>query len=149
MRVKDLLTNQPQAFSSLTDRQTIADAIKTMIAAKTGALIVTSDSGPTGILTRSDVLRSWADSPAKPFQKTELREAISSQLITAEPGDDIAATIDVMLRAEIIHMPICEDGQIIAILSIHDLAAHHIKALHSELEQMNDYIDRLHDSYQD
>lgn len=149
MRVKDLLKNQPQAVAILTDRQTFGDAIQTMMTAQSDALVVTSDIGPTGILTRSDVFRAWFDSSAKTSQETELREALSSKLITAAPDDDIADTIDMMLKAEIGHMPICEDGKIMAILSIRDLVAHHLEALNSELEQMNDYIERLHDSYED
>ena len=149
MRVKDALTNQHRKVLSLTDSHTVADAITKMMAAEASALIVTSGGQPTGLFTRSDVMRVSVDSPCHSFATIPLKDALAGNLIWIEPEDDIAGVIDTMLRKRIEYLPVQEDGQVIAIFSIRDLVAWHLEALNDEIEHLNDYIRQLHDSLED
>jgi CBS domain-containing protein len=149
MRVRDLLSKTPRTVSSLTDRHTISDAVKSLVAPDTSAVLVTSEAGRPGILTRSDILRVWNDSSRKPFGHIVLKEAMTAELITAGPDDDLADSIATMLRARVGHLPVCESGRVIAVLRLKDLFAIYVEALNNELEHLNDYIEQLHDSFQD
>ena len=149
MRVEDVLTNNHRRVLNLAESRTVADAIKEMTATGADALIVTTDRGPAGIFTRSDVMRASVDSPRKSLAAIPLKEAMSADIVSAEPGDDTARAVDVMLRAGVAYLPIRADGQIVAILPIRDLVACHLEALNHELEQLQDYIDQLHESYHD
>jgi CBS domain-containing protein len=149
MRVKDLLPKKPRTVSSLTDRDTISDAVKTLMRSDISAVLVTSEAGQPGIFTRSDILRAWDDSTRERFGDIVLKEAMTADLITAHPEDGLADTIAAMLHARIGHLPVCESGRVIALLRLDDLFAVYVEALNKELEHLNDYIDQLHDSFQD
>ena len=149
MRVKDALTNQHRTVLSLTAEHTVGDAIEKMTAAGANAPLVTSGHRPTGIFTRSDVMRASVDSPEKSFSAIPLGETVSADLVSLTPEDDTASAIEVMLRAGVEYLPVLKDKQPIAILSIHNLMACHIDALNNEIEQLNDYINQLHDSFHD
>ena len=149
MRVKDALTNQHWTVLSLAESQTVADAITKMMAAGASALIVTSGGQPTGLFTRSDVMRVSVDSPRQSFAAIPLKEALAGDFIWTKPEDDIVGVIDTMLRKRIQFLPVREDGQVIAVLSIQDLVAWHLEALNAEIEHLNDYIHQLHDSLED
>jgi CBS domain-containing protein len=149
MRVRDLLPKKPRTVSRLTDRHTISDAVKTLTTPDTSAVLVTSEAGRPGIITRSDILRVWGDSTRKPFGDVALKEAMTAELITARPEDGLADTIAAMLRARVDHLPVCESGRVIAVLRLKDLFAGYVESLSNELEHLNDYIEQLHDSFHD
>lgn len=149
MRVKDLLTDRHQRPPGLTEDRTVADAVDMMKTTGADALIILADGRPAGIFTRSDVFRAWPGSAETPLAGIGLNETVTGGLITAAPEDEIGAAIEIMLRARIAHLPVRGDGDIIAILSMHELVARHIDALHVEMDQLNDYIERLHDSHRD
>ena len=149
MRVKDALTNQHRAVISLADCNTVADAIDKLRSTGASALIVTKGARPTGIFTSSDIIRAGVESSDKPIADIPLKEAMTAELISVETEDNIAGAIEAMLRAGIHHMPVNEDGQIIAILPVNDLAAQHIENLESEIDHLNEYIHQLHDALHD
>lgn len=149
MRVRDLLPKKRRTVSSLTDRHTLSDAVKTLMTPDTSAVLVTSEAGRPGILTRSDILRVWGDSTRRPLGDIALKEAMTVDLITARPEDGLADTIAAMLRARVDHLPVCESGRVIAVLRLKDLFAGYVESLKNELEHLNDYIEQLHDSFQD
>jgi CBS domain-containing protein len=149
MFIKDLLPAKARPVIALPGDRTVAAAIEVMTAEKTGALIVTADDRPTGIFTRGDLMRAWIDSSGVPFSAIPLQAVMTDRLITAAPGDLVADTITVMLQARIGHLPVSETGRITAMLTMRDMVAGHIESLLGELDHLNDYIARLHDSIQD
>ena len=149
MRVKDVLTNHHRLVLSLTANNTVADAITKMVAAEAGALIVTSDGEPTGLFTRSDVMRASVQSPGQSFATIPLKETITGHMIWIEPEENIANAIDTMLRERIEYLPVGKAGKVIAVLSLQDLVTSHLEALAAEIEHLNDYIHQLHDSLED
>lgn len=149
MLIRDLLPAKARPVISMPGRRTVDAAIETMSAQNAGALIVTADDRPVGIFTRGDLMRAYVGSSGAPFSAIPLQTVMSDNLITAAPEDLVADSITVMLQARIGHLPVREAGRVIAMLKMRDLLAEHIDSLLGELDHLNDYIARLHDSIQD
>lgn len=149
MQIQDLLTARTGLPPLLADRQTVADAAALIASSPAGAVIVTSGGRPTGIFTRGDVARAVAEGRGRPLAEIPLAEVTAGRLITAAPGDPVGEALDLMLRAQIARLPIREGDRILAVLTLRELAEAHIGALRAELDELNDYILRLHDSRQD
>ena len=68
--------------------------------------------------------------------------------VVAEPQDAVSGVIERMIAANITHLPVIAKKRIFGMLTLMDLMKHQIEALADEVQQLNDYIDDLHDAGQ-
>jgi signal-transduction protein with cAMP-binding, CBS, and nucleotidyltransferase domain len=54
-----------------------------------------------------------------------------------------------MIQADIRHLPVVKDQQIVSMLTISDLVKHHVGELTAELHYLQEYITDLQDAVQD
>ena len=54
-----------------------------------------------------------------------------------------------MLKAGARHVPVMEDKKILGMLQLTDLFEHQIESLTAEINQLNDYLEDLHEAAQD
>ena len=78
-----------------------------------------------------------------------LENAMTRDLMVAEPQDAVIAVMDRMMKADITHLPVMEEKRIIGMLTLKDLMAHQIEVLSDEIHQLKDYIADLHEAGQD
>ena len=100
---------------------TLQEAARLMRDKDIGDVIVTDGSAPRGILTDRDIaIRGVADSrdPAE----TEVSEVASTKLQTLSPSDDIDDAIALMRNAAVRRAPVLEDGAVVGVVSLGDLA---------------------------
>jgi IMP dehydrogenase len=74
---------------------------------------------------------------------------MTDKLIVAQPDDLVSSAMAMMIKADIRHLPVVEDRQITAMLTISDLVKHHVGELTAELHYLQEYITDLHDAVQD
>ncbi len=99
---------------------TIKYAATRMINEGIGALLVTEENSPIGIITKRDVI--WAVMFEKRDPEKETVEKImSSPIITVDSDASIKEVIEVMTRNNISHLPVREGDKIIGIISDYDL----------------------------
>jgi len=149
MRVRDAMKRKSRAVHTIAAAQTAEDAIVRMTEQKTSALIVMDGERPAGIFTERDVLRchvAWRD---RLFREMPLREAMTSELIVAQPDDLVSSAMAMMIKADIRHLPVVENQRIAVMLTISDLVKHHVGELTAELHYLQEYITDLHDAVQD
>jgi len=149
MRVRDVMKQKSRVVHTIAAAQTAEDAIVRMTEQKTSALIVMDGELPVGIFTERDVLRchvAWRD---RLFREMPLREAMTADLIVAQPDDLVSSAMATMIKADIRHLPVVENQRIAVMLTISDLVKHHVGELTAELHYLQEYITDLHDAIQD
>lgn len=103
--------------------RTAQDAAKLMAEYSIGSLVIVSDGNPVGIVTERDLVRKVC---AKDIasSKVPLSEVMSSPVIWAEPDIPIETAVQRMFNNKIRRLPILENGKIVGIVTVSDLAKH-------------------------
>ena len=149
MKVHELLSQKDRPVYTLSSGQSVDDAINLMTAKKASALIVTEADQPVGIFSERDVFRAHIKDKTAAFCEIPLKDAISHKLFSARAEDEISGVISMMIQADIKHMPVVKENQIIGILTLNDLIENQLDMLTDELHHLREYIEALHHAEQD
>lgn len=149
MEVLALLKDKARKVLTIASNQSVDDAICLMAAGKVSALIVTENDRPAGIFSEGDVYKSVLKIKSAAFSEISIEDAMTHNLLYAEPQDPITTVLDKMMAADIGHLPVIEDKKIVGMLTIRDLMEHQIDSLTDEIHQLEDYIADLHEAGQD
>ena len=102
---------------------TVMDAAKMMHKEKIGAMLVNmpvrEDGVYAGILSERDIISSCANYSS--FETLPVSKIMSTKLITTDMENSAAAVVTSMRKNHMRHIPLSENGKIIALLSIRDL----------------------------
>lgn len=104
------------------------EAALALRAAGVGSLAVMDGEEVHGIVSERDVVRAIADG-ADPAAVTV------AEVMTRDPryvtlGDHVETALEIMLEAGIRHLPVVEEGELVGIVSIRDLAAAFVPVRH-------------------
>ena len=149
MEVLALLMDKARRLHTIASSQTVEDAIGLMANVKGSALLVTENDQPAGIFSERDVFKSLLKDKSAAFSEIKLKNAMTRNLLLAEPKDPIMAVLDKMVEADITHLPVIEEKKIVGMLTLKDLMKHQIDSLTDEIHQLKDYIADLHEAGQD
>ena len=149
MKVHELLSQKARPVYTLSSDQSVDDAINLMTAKKASALIVTEANQPVGLFSERDVFRAHIKDKTAAFCEIPLKDAISHKLFLARAEDEISGVISMMIQADIKHMPVVKENQIIGILTLNDLIENQLDMLTDELHHLREYIEALHQAGHD
>jgi CBS domain-containing protein len=108
----DLTTVAPDA--------TVAEAAQLMSVRHVGSALVMDDGGLVGIFTERDIVRALAtdfDAAGHTVDATMTRAPR-----TLAPDASTKEALDLMLAAGFRHLPVVEDGEVVGVVSLRDLA---------------------------
>jgi CBS domain-containing protein len=117
----------------------VFEAVKRMVEANVGSLLVTEGSEITGIVTERDYLRRVA-LEGRTDEETAVREIMSSPLIVVTPQTTIDECMALMTDRRIRHLPVVDDGEVVGVVSIGDVVKFKSKQQSFELKYLTDYI---------
>ena len=140
MTVNDLLSAKGREVVSMESDLTVEDAIRSMHNWKISAVLITDKGTPVGIFTERDVVRCYIATKGKSFQGIPLREAMTKDLIVAEPGNELGDVMSVMVQKNIRHLPVTDKGKIVGMLSIRDVIQTRVEKLTEEIHYLKDYL---------
>lgn len=140
MTVKELLKTKGKDVVTIDTVNTVEDAIRSMNARKISAILVTEDGKPKGIFTERDVVSCYISSEGKSFNEILIKDAMTTNLVVAEPDDEISSVVSVMIQKNIRHLPVSDKGKITGMLSIRDVVQTQIGKLEAEIHYLKDYI---------
>ena len=149
MEVLALLKDKARRLHTIASSQTVEDAICLMANVKVSALLVTENGQPAGIFSEGDVFKSLLKNNSAAFSEIKLENAMTRNLLLAEPKDPIMTVLDRMVEAGITHLPVIEEKKIVGMLTLKDLMKHQIDSLTDEIHQLKNYIADLHEAGQD
>jgi CBS domain-containing protein len=118
MKVRDVMTEDVTTASPDTTLEEIATMMKND---DTGAIPVVDEEELVGIVTDRDiVLRCVAE--GKDPSEVSAEDILTDDLETVEPDTDVREALDVMGRRQIRRLPVVEDGTLVGMVSIGDIA---------------------------
>jgi CBS domain-containing protein len=117
MQVADVMKRD---VKTTTPRDTFAHVAGLLHENQVSSIVVMDGERVAGIVTERDLVNLVADGldPAS----TSVGDRMSTNLDTVEPRTDIAEAAEHMARLRIRHLPVVEDGALVGIISIRDLA---------------------------
>ena len=118
MKVRDIMTSDVAYAAPDTTLDEIAVLMRDE---NVGAIPVLDDGALIGIVTDRDiVVRCIAD--GKDASECTAEDVISENLETVEPEDDVNEAAQIMARRQIRRLPVVEDGRLVGMLSLGDIA---------------------------
>ena len=135
MKIRDILRDKGTDVVKIGPEATVLDAMRRLVEHDIGSVVVEEDDEVVGILTERDVLRLGARDPHG-WESTQVRDAMTSDLIIATPDDDTHYCMEIMTRNRIRHLPIIRGGRLEGIVSIGDV----VKASRDDAEAENQYL---------
>jgi CBS domain-containing protein len=138
--VKQVLESKGGELHTIESRATVLDAVRKMNQHKIGALVVTDQSRPIGILTERDILtRVVAEELSPPAVNVE--SVMTRDMICCDPDDDLDEVSAIMKTKRVRHIPVCcTGGHLKGIISIGDVNATYASNAEQHIHFLNDYI---------
>ena len=107
-------------------------AIQLMADKDIGFLVVLDRAAMVGVLSERDCARRLVLA-GKPAQTTPVAELMARDVVSVDPTHTFADCLRLMHRHRIRHLPVVENGKVLAVVSIRDLlaeaVAHHAKII--------------------
>ncbi|HWP57745.1 MAG TPA: CBS domain-containing protein [Candidatus Acidoferrales bacterium] len=138
-RVKDVLAVKGSAVYSIAPDASVYDAMKLMADKGIGALIVMEGEKVVGVISERDYARKVI-LQGRSSRTTQVREIMTSQVLYAQPEQNIEECMAVMTEKRVRHLPVLEGGKVIGVISIGDLVKSIISEQKFIIEQLERYI---------
>jgi CBS domain-containing protein len=139
MRVRDMLRAKGAHVETVEPERTVLEAMRRLVEAGIGSLVVLQDGRLAGIITERDVLRLGALDPDH-LGRLTVAEAMTPNPIHGALDDDLRLVMDTMTRNRFRHLPILDDGQLVGMISIGDVVHAVLESTQTENEQLRAYI---------
>jgi CBS domain-containing protein len=138
-QVSDILKDKERELLTIPSDASVYDAVKEMVEANVGSLLVTVDGRIEGIVTERDYLRR-VTLEGRTDQDTHVSEIMSSPLVVVTPSTSVDECMAVMTDRRIRHVPVVDEGDIVGLISIGDLVKFQSKQQSFKIQYLTDYI---------
>jgi len=118
---------------------TVFDAVKVMVEANVGALLVSDGDETVGIFTERDYLRRIAVEGRR-SRTTLVRDVMSAPVICVTPETSLDECMALMSDRRIRHAPVIDGGRLVGMISIGDLVKFQSALQSFEIRYLKDYI---------
>ena len=135
--LQQVLTAKLGALWTVGPRDNVLSAMRLMADKNIGLLVVMENQAIVGVLSERDCVRRLVLA-GKPAETTPVADIMVSDVVTADIGSTFADCLKLMHSHRVRHLPVVENGAVIAVISIRDLlseaVAHHARVI-GELEK--------------
>ena len=118
---------------------TVLDAVRRMVDANVGALLVMEGGRVVGIFTERDYLRRVA-LERRDDEQTAVRAVMSSPLVVVNPDTPVDECMAIMTDRRIRHTPVVVESDVVGMISIGDLVKHRSEQQSFELKYLTEFI---------
>jgi len=140
MILEQILKTKGAEVTTISAEVTLRDAAKLLDERKIGSVVaIGADGALAGVLSERDITRQVARTGADALTMT-VADAMTRDVITAEPTETIDEGLSRMTDRRIRHLPVCVDGGLVGLVSIGDLVKWKIRETEAEAEAMKSYI---------
>jgi CBS domain-containing protein len=138
-RLSEILDQKGGSLLEIDADASVFEAVKQMVEANVGSLLVSDGGTITGIVTERDYLRRAA-LEERPDRETPVREIMSTPLVVATPETPVDECMALMTDRRIRHVPVVDGGEIVGLVSIGDLVKFRSKQQTFEIQYLTQYI---------
>ena len=136
---------------AVTPRTPVRDVVAMLKEHRIGSALVLDAAGSiAGVLSERDVVRGLAERGSAVLDSSAA-ELMTTNVIVADPDDNMMSVMGCMSERRIRHLPVVEDGHVLGLISIGDVIKARISELEGQSETLLDYIEarRWHELYKD
>ena len=137
--ISSLIAEKGRTVYTIRKSATVAEAVREMNSKGIGALLVVDDGHSVGIFTERDVLRRVVDADRDPTA-IKISEVMTRNPLTIDCGAHVDQAMETMTEQRFRHLPVTENGEIVAMLSIGDVLKWLTVHQQDEIRQMSEYI---------
>ena len=137
--VSEILGEKDGAVIEIDGGATVFEAVKAMVEANVGALLVTDGTEIAGIFTERDYLRR-VTLQDRGSHHTAVRDVMTRRLVWVQPEETIDNCMTIMTRERIRHLPVLVEGRVVGMISIGDLVKFVAKQQEVEIRYLKEYI---------
>jgi CBS domain-containing protein len=138
-RVSEILGDKGHDVLEIGADAPVLEAVRSMVGANVGSLLVKRGEEIVGIVSERDYLRRVAREGPTGDDVT-VGEIMSSPLIVVAPETSIDECMALMTDRRIRHVPVVEGGEVVGIVSIGDVVKFKSKQQSFEIRYLTDYI---------
>lgn len=140
MSVRQILEAKGREVVTVEAGVTIADAAARLSEKKIGAMVVVGEGESVlGILSERDVVRLVVRFGAAALERT-VGDTMTADIVTGHESMSLDEAMGLMTRGRFRHLPICDEGRLVGIISIGDAVKHRLEQAVQEAEEMRSYI---------
>lgn len=118
---------------------TVAEAVRVMTMNNVGIVCVLERDQLIGVFSERDVVQRVVARGLEPI-RTPVREVMTTDLVVADAEEDYQSAIHKMDQANIRHLPVVSEGQLISMLSIRDLLRLNMEDKDAEIHHLHAYL---------
>lgn len=118
---------------------TVAEAVRAMTKSNVGIVCVLDGDKLVGVFSERDVVRRVVDCGFDPAL-TPVDTVMTTDLIVGDVDEDYQSAIHKLDQANIRHLPVVSEGQLISMLSIRDLLRVNMEDKDAELHHLHAYL---------
>lgn len=137
--VADVIADKEVSLHRIDAGASVLDAVRAMVEANVGSMLVTVDGRVEGIVTERDYLRR-VTLEGRDEATTEVREIMSSPLVVVTRETPVEECMALMTDRRIRHLPVAENGEVTALVSIGDVVKFVSRQQSFELRYLHEYI---------
>ena len=116
--VEDIMTKN---IVSIQQNKTALEAARLMTESSISSLVYDNDENPVGILTERDFLNRICSKDLQ-ASKVKIADIMSWLRILVEPNTPLDVAVQRMINHKIRRLPVMENGKIVGIITVTDLA---------------------------
>jgi len=124
---------------SCDSNDTMREAVALLAKKRIGAVPVMRGGSVVGIFSERDVIYKLANEGEACLNRP-LADVMTAPPITVETTSLINEALALMTRRRIRHLPVMENGAMVAFISIGDLVKYHTDEVEHEVEALREYI---------
>jgi CBS domain-containing protein len=123
LKIEDIIAfwKMIKTVETLEAKATIIEAVTIMNEQEIDCLIIVKDERPIGIITERDMLTKVL-LEAKDPTATKVSQIMSTPLVRGEPQMSIQDAVRMMVEKKIKKLPIMENGRLVGLITLTDLA---------------------------
>jgi CBS domain-containing protein len=138
--VRNLLESKPsEANFSVASTDTVLNAIKIMVEARIGAVLVTEGGKVVGIYTERDYLRK-GENEGRTAKDTKIKDVMVSKMITVTKDTSVEQCMALMRQYGVRHLPVVEKDHLVGLVSMRDVMSTVLDDREIEIRGLENYI---------
>ena len=124
----------------VSENDTLAEAMRVMSEHGVGALIIPSAEGePLGVISERDIVRLYVKGK-RDFETLTAGECMTRSPVCCTPHETVDKAMQIMTNGRFRHLPVCEEGKLMGVISIGDVVKAKIAEAAEEAEALRAYI---------
>jgi CBS domain-containing protein len=140
MKIREVIAGKAiQDVVTIPSEATVRDLLDLLAEHNIGAAVVSSDgSSVDGIVSERDVVRRLHASDAG--LDDSVGQIMTSDVKTCEASSSLDDVRKTMTDGRFRHLPVCEDGRLVGVISIGDVVKAYIDQVEFERDQLDSYV---------